>query len=176
MFSNKTTIQINHKVFQFHSYHPNLGCICLLHQLKIAEILLDKRIPSLLERSTIFWHGILPLLFFHINMDIQTLRKGNIISTYFRKYVNVATKKQQQGLLQTLQLANMKVKVLVAQWNPTVTEWTVAHQAPLSMEFSGKNIGVGCHSLLQGIFCTQGWNPCLPNCRQSLYCASYQGS
>ena len=25
----------------------------------------------------------------------------------------------------------------------------------------GKNIGVGCHTLLQGIFSTQGWNWCL---------------
>jgi len=28
--------------------------------------------------------------------------------------------------------------------------WTVARQAPLSMEFSRKNTGVGCHFLLQG--------------------------
>ena len=34
-------------------------------------------------------------------------------------------------------------------------------QAPLSMEFSTKNTGVGCHSLLQGIFLTQGSNPYL---------------
>ena len=27
--------------------------------------------------------------------------------------------------------------------------------------FSGKNIGVGCHFLFQGIFPTQEWNPCL---------------
>ena len=27
--------------------------------------------------------------------------------------------------------------------------------------FSGKNTGVGCHFLLQGIFPTQGWNLCL---------------
>ena len=26
----------------------------------------------------------------------------------------------------------------------------------------GKNTGVGCHALLQGIFLTQGLNPCLP--------------
>ena len=39
------------------------------------------------------------------------------------------------------------------------TLWTIAHQAPLSMGFSSKNTGVGCHSLLQGIFPTQGWNP-----------------
>ena len=29
----------------------------------------------------------------------------------------------------------------------------------------GKNTGVGCHSLLQGIFPTQGSNPGLPHCR-----------
>ena len=37
--------------------------------------------------------------------------------------------------------------------------WTVACQAPLLMEFSGKNTGAGCHFLLQGIFLTQGSNP-----------------
>ena len=42
-----------------------------------------------------------------------------------------------------------------------VTLWTVAHQAPLSRGFPGKNTGVGCHFLLQGIFLTQGSNPCL---------------
>ena len=34
-------------------------------------------------------------------------------------------------------------------------------QAPLSIAFASKNSGVGCHPLLQGIFPTQGWNPCL---------------
>ena len=29
------------------------------------------------------------------------------------------------------------------------TPWTVAYQAPLSMGFSGKNTGVGCHFLLK---------------------------
>ena len=36
--------------------------------------------------------------------------------------------------------------------------------------------GVGCHFLLQGIFLTQGSNPGLLHCRQSLYCLSHQGS
>ena len=36
------------------------------------------------------------------------------------------------------------------------TPWTVAHQAPLYWDFPGKNTGVGCHFLLQGIFLTQG--------------------
>ena len=41
----------------------------------------------------------------------------------------------------------------------SATPRTVARQAPLSTGFLGKNTGVGCHSLLQGIFPTQGWNP-----------------
>ena len=37
--------------------------------------------------------------------------------------------------------------------------WTIARQGPLSMDSPGKNTGVGCHFLLQGIFLTQGLNP-----------------
>ena len=43
-------------------------------------------------------------------------------------------------------------------------------------DFPGKNTGVGCHFLLQGIFPTQGSNPGLPHCRQTFYCLSNQGS
>ena len=42
--------------------------------------------------------------------------------------------------------------------------------------FPGKNTGVGCHFLLQGIFLTQGSNLGLPHCRQILYCLSHQGN
>ena len=41
---------------------------------------------------------------------------------------------------------------------------------------AGKNTGVGSHSLLQGIFLTQGWNLGLLHCRQILYHLSHQGS
>ena len=40
----------------------------------------------------------------------------------------------------------------------------------------GKNTGVGCHSLLQGVFLTQGSNSGFPHCRQILYCLSHQRS
>ena len=40
----------------------------------------------------------------------------------------------------------------------------------------GKNTGVGCHFLLQGIFLTQGLNPDLLHFRQILYHMSHQGS
>ena len=40
----------------------------------------------------------------------------------------------------------------------------------------GQNTGMGSHSLLQGIFPTQGSNPGLPHCRQIPYQLSHQGS
>ena len=40
----------------------------------------------------------------------------------------------------------------------------------------GKNTGVGCHALLQGIFPTQGLNLGLPHCRWILYHLSHQGN
>ena len=60
---------------------------------------------------------------------------------------------------------------------------TVAHQAPLSMEFSKqrywsgkkKDTGVGSHSLFQGILLTQGLNLGRLHCRSILYCLSHQG-
>ena len=40
----------------------------------------------------------------------------------------------------------------------------------------GKNAGVGCHALLQGILPTHRLNSSLPHCRQILYHLSHQGS
>ena len=48
------------------------------------------------------------------------------------------------------------------------TLWTVAHQAPVSLGFSSKTTGVGCHALLQGTFQIQGSDLhllCLQHCR-----------
>ena len=42
-------------------------------------------------------------------------------------------------------------------------------------ESPGKNTGVGCHTLLQGILPAQGSNPGLLHCRQILYTLSHQG-
>ena len=53
------------------------------------------------------------------------------------------------------------------------TPWTVAYQALGPWDFPGKNTGVGCHVLLQGIFPTQGLNLGLLHCRQMLYCLSH---
>ena len=57
-----------------------------------------------------------------------------------------------------------------------VIPWTVACQASLSWDSPGKNTGVGCHFLLQGIFLTQESNLGLLHCKQIVYQLSYEGS
>ena len=56
-----------------------------------------------------------------------------------------------------------------------VTPWTVACQAPLSMGFlcPGQDME---HFLLQGIFLTQGSNPCLLHWQADSLPLSHQGS
>ena len=62
------------------------------------------------------------------------------------------------------------MKVLVAQSRPALLQthglWPTRLLYP--WDSPDKNTGVGCHFLLQGIFPTQGWNPGLLHCRQSL--------
>ena len=57
-----------------------------------------------------------------------------------------------------------------------VTLLTVATRLLSPLNSSGKNTGVGCHFLLQETFPTQGLNPGLPHCRQTLYQQSHQGT
>ena len=53
------------------------------------------------------------------------------------------------------------------------TPWTVSLPGSSG---GGKSTGVGCHFLLQGIFPTQGSNPCLPHCKLILYQLSHKRS
>ena len=54
-----------------------------------------------------------------------------------------------------------------------VTLWTVAHQAPLYMEFSRQEYWSGA-AILQSIFLTQGLNLGLLLCSQIPYCLNHQ--
>ena len=49
-----------------------------------------------------------------------------------------------------------------------MTPWTVAIRLLCPWNSPGKNTGVGCHFLLQGIFLIQGLNPGLPHCGRGL--------
>ena len=70
----------------------------------------------------------------------------------------------------------VKVKSLSHVWL-FVTPWAVACTRLLRpQDFLGKTTGVCCHFLLQGIFPTQGSNPGLLHCRQTVYHLSHWGS
>ena len=57
--------------------------------------------------------------------------------------------------------AYLRLLIFLSHVQFFVTPWTVACQAPVSIEFPGNNTGVGCLFLLQGIFPIQQLNPCL---------------
>ena len=69
------------------------------------------------------------------------------------------------------------VLCLVTQSSPSVFDSTDCSPPGSSVheDPTGKNIIMGCHAILQGIFPTQGLNPSLQHCRQILYHLSHQG-
>ena len=76
-------------------------------------------------------------------------------------------------------MVDVQVKVRVKSLSRVrlfVTPWTVACQAPLSIGFSRQEYwsGLPLQWKIQGIFPTQGFNPYLPHCRQTLYPLSHQ--
>ena len=56
------------------------------------------------------------------------------------------------------------------------TPWTLARQAPWSMEFPRQEYWSGLQFLLWGIFLTQGLNPHLPHWQADSLPLSHQGS
>ena len=64
-------------------------------------------------------------------------------------------RKRTQMLLRVCLLSSFSCAWLFA------TLWIVAHQSPHPRDSPGRNTGGGCHTLLQGIFPTQGLNLCL---------------
>ena len=67
------------------------------------------------------------------------------------------------------------VLCLAAQYCPTLIDYSPPGSS-VHGDFPGKNTGLGCHALLQGIFPIQGSNPGLPHGGQILYHLSQQGS
>ena len=65
------------------------------------------------------------------------------------------------------------------KWSRSIVSdslWPNGHQAPPSMGFSRQEYWSGLPFLSPGNFLTQGSNPGLPHCRQTLYRLSHQGS
>ena len=70
----------------------------------------------------------------------------------------------------SLSLQSLSRVRLLRPYGPQPTRLLCSWDSP------GKNTGVGCHLLLQGIFPTQELNQSFLHCRQILYQLSYEGS
>ena len=68
------------------------------------------------------------------------------------------------------------MKVLVSQSCSTLGNPMAPARLLCQWDFPGKNTGVGCHFLLEGIFPIQGSNPGLLHCRQIIFHLSHQRS
>ena len=75
-------------------------------------------------------------------------------------------------------ICHCAVLCLVTQSCPTLCDPMYCSPPGSSVhgDSPGKNIGVGCHALFQGIVPSQGLNPGLLHCRQILYQLSHWGS
>ena len=72
---------------------------------------------------------------------------------------------------------NCVVCVSLSFMSDSATSWIITPARLLCpWDSPGKNTGVGCHALLQGILLTQGSNPGVLHCRQILYHLSHQGT
>ena len=70
--------------------------------------------------------------------------------------------------------AKWKWKLLSCVWLFSMS-WTIPARFLSPWSSPGKNTGVRCHFLLQGIFLTQGCNLGLLHCKHILYHLSHQG-
>ena len=93
------------------------------------------------------------------------------------KMIHVVVDQRGCGFMFSLIQAQMNTEILENKCIYSVSPMDLQPARFLCPQNSpGKNTGVGCHFLLQGIFPSQGSNLGLPDCPQILYCLNHQGS
>ena len=137
---------------------------------------------SVLWTWIIFYHLFNKYLFKHIiSLYCNYCRKNSLFIV--RKHTKYRYKDKRPSICFQLAMnwkqlwelyGSLKVKVLLPQSSLTLQPhglWPARLLCP--WDSSGKKSGMGSHSLLQGIFETQGLNLGLLHCRQILYCLSH---
>ena len=130
-----------------------------------------------------FHNGLILLCLFHfllLLMQIFTLSRPHSLHSHFCTFAHAngsQSRGQQSGWGKRLCVPQLCASMLSCT-QLSATLQTAACQVPL-WDFLGKNNGVGCHALLQGIFPTQGLNPILLRTytgRRALYFYCHLGS
>ena len=161
---------------------PAHGCLgpplCTLQRAEGSTCLPCWMVRTLCALCQSCWLRLMPALScFHITGGGTAAHPGLTLGSCRGKVEGTveALKGQASVQLPPLQLT---VLCLVNQSCPTLWDPMDCSLPGSSVhgDSPGKNTGVGCHALLQGIFPTQGLNPGLLHYRQILYSLSHQGS
>ena len=103
--------------------------------------------------------------------EICVRRENHLISWRIKNFISSDSK------WKVLPIFLLKVKVKsLSRVQHFATPWTVPVKLLHPWDFPFKSTGMGCDFLLQGIFPTQGSNPGLLHCRQTLYILSHRGA
>ena len=105
---------------------------------------------------------------------VDSSDKGRVVAPCLKPRLDYTVLTSKDSSRRTRECASTDGSGLVAKSCDSCNP--IACQAPLPWDSPGKNTGMGCHFLLQGIFPIQGSNSGLPLCRQILYCLSHWGS
>ena len=118
--------------------------------------------------------GLHIILYFGLYIIIVKVKAKNIKFQIMHIKINVSRFFKRPSLCDHLQCyySPCVVSCFSRAWL-FLTPWTIACQAPLSMDSPGKNTEVCCHALLQRIFPIQELNPGLLHYRQVLYHLSH---
>ena len=120
--------------------------------------------------STVPRQALLPYIlhFWVFILTIYQIRTGPFVSIQFHPFFQDQVKVRPQVKVKVKSLSRVRLFVI---------PWTVVYQASLSMGFSRQEYWSGLpFPPPGGIFLTQGSNPGLLHCRQTLYPLSHQGS
>ena len=99
----------------------------------------------------------------YTNTDIH-IHTQTLICVYTHRYIHMHTHKHTYAYTQIHRYTQTHVETYtvrvcsVTQLCVTVAPWTIVARLLCPWDSSGKNTGMGCHFLLQGIFLTRGWN------------------
>ena len=161
---------------QWQEFQPTLGTglslLCVRHLVKmpmkkVSSSLLKQKKPgprwkkkkNLIPKVSIAWATIAADLVSQTQWTFPLLSPQNV---HGRPFLNTSIN-QHQFLL--------TIKTMSHPWAGSESGSVVFNSSLHNRLYSpwnspGQNTGVGGHSLLQGIFPTQGYNPDLPHCRQ----------
>ena len=124
------------------------------------------------QKSTQHWKAIILQLKIKLSFSKQEACRWKLIPTFLKNSTIIKPRMAKTAFFKINNGGGLVTKSCLT----LATPWTVVCRLLCLWDSPGKNTGVSCYFLLQGIFPTQKSNPGLLHHRQMLYQLSYRGS